>query len=393
MNPAPMFGYCCNVHPGVTLDEVRQNLERYSLPIKQRVSPDRPMGIGLWLSATCAEELRIQRRRAEWGEWLANVGLVPFTLNGFPFGDFHQPVVKHSVYLPTWADETRLQYTLELARIQSQWLSENRIGTISTLPLGWPSAMGTPDSDFLVQCARNLGRCAIELDRILQETGHRIQVCIEPEPGCILDSADDLVEFYSQYLLESNPKHEALIRNHIAVCHDICHSAVMFEHQHDALARYRQAGIQVGKAQVSSAVRLSLDGLAPSEQAQRIERLKTFAEPRYLHQTVWKCGDREQLFEDLPMALAHLNSGAAAGEYRVHFHVPIFLEVANGLETTQSEIQHFLDAMKSSDQPIHHFEIETYAWNVFPGGAPTDGLVGGIAREWEWLCENFRSPP
>ena len=33
---------------------------------------------------------------------------MPFTFNGFPYGDFHQSVVKHRVYEPTWADAERL---------------------------------------------------------------------------------------------------------------------------------------------------------------------------------------------------------------------------------------------------------------------------------------------
>ena len=55
-------GYCTNVHAGADLAQTRANLERYALAVKQRVSPDAPMGVGLWLSARSARQL-VQERR------------------------------------------------------------------------------------------------------------------------------------------------------------------------------------------------------------------------------------------------------------------------------------------------------------------------------------------
>ena len=55
-------GYCTNVHAGADLGQTRVNLERYALAVKQRVSPDAAMGVGLWLSARSARQL-VQERR------------------------------------------------------------------------------------------------------------------------------------------------------------------------------------------------------------------------------------------------------------------------------------------------------------------------------------------
>ena len=89
-------GYCTNVHAGATLEATRANLERHALAVKERYSPDRPMGIGLWLPAKAAEELIARHEERQFGEWLAERGLVPYTFNGFPYGDFHQEVVKEA---------------------------------------------------------------------------------------------------------------------------------------------------------------------------------------------------------------------------------------------------------------------------------------------------------
>jgi hypothetical protein len=129
-------GYCTNVHAGATLKATRANLDRHALAVKVRFSPDKPMGVGLWLSAKAAEELLLNHGEEELGEWLAERALVPYTLNGFPYGDFHQEVVKHRVYQPTWWQPERLHYTMQLVEILDTILPAGLEGSISTLPCG-----------------------------------------------------------------------------------------------------------------------------------------------------------------------------------------------------------------------------------------------------------------
>ena len=126
LGPGTMLGYCTNVHAGASYEQTRANLERYALAVKAQVSPDAPMGVGLWLSAKAARELIEQNRVAELADWLGEKGLVPFTFNGFPHGDFHEPVVKHKVYCPDWRNRARLDYTLDLVTIQDRLLAAER---------------------------------------------------------------------------------------------------------------------------------------------------------------------------------------------------------------------------------------------------------------------------
>ena len=127
-----IIGYCTNVHPGADLETTRRNLAEHALAVKQLVSPDQPISVGLWLTAQAADKMRKQDAVGEFAEWLAEVGLIPFTLNGFPFGDFHQPVVKHAVYRPTWCDAARLDYTVGLIEILDRLLPPSLEGSIST---------------------------------------------------------------------------------------------------------------------------------------------------------------------------------------------------------------------------------------------------------------------
>lgn len=382
----PILAYCTNVHSGSNLDGVWTNLQRYSLAVKARFAPSRPMGVGLWISASTAKTLLQSRDGTELADWLAARELVPFTLNGFPYGDFHQSEVKHRVYHPTWFDSDRLEYTRDLVRILHAILPEETSGSISTLPIAW--RIPDPAPEQLATAARQLIEMADDLARLEKETGRLITLCIEPEPGCILQCAADIMSFFEQYL--SGGEHAERCRRYLRVCHDICHAAVMFEDQRVVLEQYSQHGIQVGKVQVSSAIEIDLDRADEGQRGELLKGLAPFAEGRYLHQTTVRKDPHTPLrfFDDLPAALgaAQQDTTLLRGTWRVHFHVPIYLERIGQLSTTQSEIRQCLHAIEMQDgQP--HLEVETYAWGVLPADLQRAELADGIADEMSWLEE------
>ena len=378
------LGYCTNVHAGADLERTRANLEKHALAVKQQFSPDKSMGVGLWLSSPAARKLIEAKQVDDFGGWLAAVGLVPFTLNGFPYGDFHQPVVKHRVYQPTWCAEERLRYTLDLIQILDGILPPGMAGSISTLPIAWPApALSADDFD---RAAANLRSVATTLRQLEETTGRLIFVCIEPEPGCVLQYTEDVVRFFEDHLLKSDD--EPSVRRYLRVCHDVCHADVMFESQHDAIRRYRSAGIEIGKVQISSAVHMPLDQLDEAQRQTAVTQLTQFAEDRYLHQTMVRHAGRQRFFEDLPLAL---KTHPPSGEWRVHFHVPIYLESFGELKTSRAEILECLDATREFSD-VRHFEVETYAWGVLPPGLRHEQLASGIAQELRWFAEHASTP-
>ncbi len=387
-----MIGYCTNVHAGATLVQMKANLQEYALPVKRIVSPDDPMGIGLWFSRQCVNDLFNQGAKGlpELGPWLDDHGLIPFTFNGFPYGDFHQPVVKHRVYEPDWSTTDRLGYTHALAAILTEISPEFSCRSISTLPLGWPKESSWQvDADASVA---NLLELTKELRRIADTTGVFIHVDLEPEPGCLLQRSNDVVRFFQDHLLPAGDQLNLtaeVVCSHIRVCHDICHTAVMFETQAQAIGRYKNAGIQIGKVQVSSAIRIPFDAMSAPERTDALRQVRSFAEDRYLHQTMIRLPDGEMdFYEDLPMAIAAIKDDRPIGEWRIHFHVPIFLDRFGLVETTQDQIGQCLQAIKPEDG-VRHFEVETYAWDVLPEELRTDDLAQGIAREIVWLKDRF----
>jgi hypothetical protein len=378
---ATTFGYCTNVHANASLEKTRANLEKHALGVKRRISPSEPMGIGLWLSANAAQELVDSGEVASFAAWLQEIGLVPFTMNGFPYGDFHEPVVKHKVYQPTWFEPARLEYTLQLAQILNQLLPPGVEGSISTLPIAWPAKFGEPlDQSLLQAAAANLRKAASRLAELEARTGRLIYICIEPEPGCVLDSADDMVSFFCDYLFRRQD--ERLVRRHLRICHDICHSAVMFEIQPFVLDKYEAAGIEVGKVQVSSAVGVDFSALPAGDRRAALELLQTmFVEPRYLHQTCVREDWQPKLYEDLPIAIAE---NQPIGEWRTHFHVPIYWEGIGPIRTFRDQIQPCIQAVLAHSN-CRHFEVETYAWGVLPQELQHAELAEGIAQEMAWF--------
>ena len=337
---------------------------------------DGPLGIGLWLSGGAAREMVASDGAAAFADWLRGAGLDVFTINGFPYGDFHKRVVKHEVYRPDWSTPERLAYTLDLAQILAV-IRRGGEGGISTLPLGWGPWL---TDDGVRAAAANLRQAALALADIEQTTGVLIHLDLEPEPGCRLQRAADVVSLFDRYLLTGTD--DDVILRHLRVCHDICHAAVMFEDQAAMLAAYDSVGVLVGKVQVSSGVVARFDE-PDAEHAALVGALGGFREDRYLHQTMVRTGTTAEpvFYEDLSDALAVV--AAPAGEWRVHFHVPIFLERLGPLRTTAHEIDRWLDLVK--DRPeFRDFEVETYAWAVMPAEHKRT-LADDIAAELRWL--------
>jgi sugar phosphate isomerase/epimerase len=376
--------YCTNVVAGRTLEESCTSVGRTFGAVRDAVVPRGRLPIGLWLSARAATQLEESvEGAAGMRERLGAHGLDVVTLNGFPYHDFRQPVVKHAVYEPHWADVRRLLHTQRLADLLPDLLPEGtRTASISTLPLGWRARFSLEGCGASVGLAgAMLEQLVAHLARVEERTGVRVTVDLEPEPGCMLDRPQDAVGFLL-HALRARPGMPDP-RRYVGICHDTCHAAVMFDGQRDALRAYREAGIRVHKVQLSSAI--ACDG---SPEALAV--LAAYAEPRWLHQTCVRAADGSVRFwEDIPFALA----AEPVGEWRTHFHVPLFAARLGALGTTQAAVEECMSEIASwpaDERPA--FEAETYAWDVLPRDAsPAEALEDGIAAELRWAAERLRA--
>jgi len=397
------IAYCTNVHPGIDLAGVKANLLTFTLAVRQSLldsgdwQPDEQLGVGLWLADSAAREVLEGDNLRELADWLQTKHLLPFTFNGFPQSNFHQPVVKHRVYEPTWWQAERFEYTRRLIQILDGMLPPGQIGSISTLPISWSSPQ--PTHDQKKQAASYFKQIAIELDRLMQSSHREIVLAIEPEPGCAITDGPSMRAFFDEFLLDDS--HQEIVRRHITVCHDVCHAAVMQESQTQEIKSYRERGIRIGKVQVSSAIEVNWGNMDATERNIAFLHLSRFAEDRYLHQTtvVKAKGGPCVLHEDLPALIEATRApGLLQGVWRVHFHVPIFYEKAGPLGTTQNDIRECIHTLstKALAAPVSghsqaiasftgHLEVETYAWSVLPESHRGASLAEDIATELRYL--------
>ncbi len=362
----PALTYCTNIHPGESWQEIFSAVRQHAPLVKKRVSPDTLFPIGLRLSGRAAGEMS-PSDAGDFLSWCRTEGFYVATLNGFPYGTFHHAPVKEAVYLPDWRAIERLNYTKKLADLLAIWLPDDMTGSISTVPVGFRSCI---DGKDLSTVEKHLQAALDHLDHLAQKSGREILLSMEPEPGCVLETTMDVVHFFADLALSSSQ------RAHLAVCYDCCHQALQFENPTESLKLLADNAIRIGHVQVSSALRM----LDP-----RISLLKRFQEPCYLHQTVGRTATGELLrFDDLDLAISA--GPRDVSEWRVHFHVPVFMDKTEECGSTRFFLQQILPLFP--ERLV--LEVETYTWTILPpelqGGTVTDCLI----REIEWVANAMR---
>lgn len=391
--------YCSNIHPGETWPEVKQNLETYLPALKQKLSPGESFGVGLRLSNLASQELLGQDNLSLFKAWLIENNLYVFTLNGFPYGGFHNETVKDKVYAPDWSQPERLDYTLRLVDILSVLLPEGMDGGISTVPLSYKPWWQNDDSRDVVfaNCTLHLAKLTAKLAALRQQSGKWLHLDLEPEPDGLLENTAEVISYFQDWLLPMGGswlakrmgiptfRAEQFLRDHIQVCYDTCHFAVEYEMPQQVFEQFDAAGIKIGKAQLSAALRIEL----PEDTDRRqwlVAQLEPFAESTYLHQVIERQADGQlQHYADLQDALPHF-SNSTGQEWRTHFHVPIFIDRYQAFQSTQADITNFLTAL-AHNPGCTHLEIETYTWDVLPPEMKLDMLTS-IQREYEWVLTN-----
>ena len=141
------------------------------------------------------------------------------------------------------------------------------------------------------------------------------------------------------------------------------------------------AGIKISKLQLSSAMRI------PRVGAETFALLDAMNEPVYMHQVIENRDGAITRYADIPFALKTVDAAQGA-EWRIHFHVPIFLDEMQGLGTTQQFLKDVL-AIHARSPVTEQLEVETYTWDVLPERYRTAGLSTAIARELNWVRDQL----
>ena len=370
------LAYCTNIHRGETWAQTFDTLQRYTLAVRDRVSPSRPYAIGLRLGADAARELSDSTVLNSFRAWLDRENCYVFTINGFPYGKFHGERVKEQVYAPDWTTRERLEYTNLLFDLLAQILPEGVEGSVSTVPV---SFKGFKLDERQARAAReNIWRCVEHLEQLTRRTGRKFHLGLEPEPLCFLETTGETVAFFEQ--LRADRPGDLRLDEHLSVNYDCCHLAVEFEAPGEALSRLRRAGIKISKIHLSNALRVH-----PTPEVR--SALKSFADDIYFHQTIERRPDGELIrYGDLDEALATspARDPQFELEWRIHFHIPLHAKPTALFNTTADHLLGVLEAVRQSPALCQHFEMETYTWEVMPPELKNRNVVDQLVSEYEW---------
>jgi sugar phosphate isomerase/epimerase len=387
--------YSTLVHPGDTWDDMWTSLTTYVPKVKARVAPNEPFGVSLRLSAKSAETLVNSRAdRDKLKRFLEANNMYLYTVNAFPYGSFKGQIVKEQVYEPDWRSEERTQYTINVADVLADVAPVGISPSIQSMPLGFkPRVTGT---DVVASFTQHVIRVAAHLVALESRTGRTVQLALEPEPYCFLETTDETVEYFTKHLYSGHaattlakmagiPVAEAhvALRKHVGVVFDICHQAIEYEDIAVSLQKLVDAGIPIFKLQEAAAIRV------PNVTQKIVDTLTRFAKTIYLTQTVEKKDGKLTRFLNLEDAFKAWTPNAGPREWRIHFHVPVFLDDLGELGTTRFAIEDALKFHKKT--PLsRQLEIETYTWDFLPDHLKTGDIVDYVCREIEWVRSQLK---
>ena len=371
------LAYCTNIHRGETWRETFDSLKNHALAVREKVCPREPFAIGLRLSNQAAVELDQPPALLEFQRWLEKNGCYIFTINGFPFGQFHGKRVKEQVYAPDWTSPERLAYTNRLFDLLARLLPAGIEGSVSTVPGSFKEFIHSDEQKKLIR--ENLWRCVEHISRTSARAGRKLQLGLEPEPLGLLENSAETIAFFEQ--LRGEHKNDPRLDEFLGVNYDTCHFAIEFEEPQNALAALQQAGIKISKLHLSSALKAK-----PTSAAR--EKLKNFADDVYLHQVIARNKNGQLTFHrDLPDALnPQLANGnlELAVEWRIHFHVPLHAPAAPPFENTNDHLLGVLDLLAEKPGLCSHLEMETYTWEVLPAELKSQDVSEQLAAEYAW---------
>lgn len=379
------LSYCTNIHPAETWTETLTALKTYTLNVRDRLITDqhltagKPFAIGLRLSAQAAEELIQPEVLSAFQAWLTQEHCYVYTINGFPYGAFHDTRVKEQVYQPDWTTQKRLTYTKHLISIVAALCPTSSGGSVSTLPGSFKEFGADEDAIF-----ENLYACARFIETTAEACSKDLHLGLEPEPLGHFENTEETIAFFQRFKTwaTQHGHSHACIDAHIGVNFDTCHIALEFDDPIDSLDAFAAAGIRISKVHLSNALEIS-----PAE-TDALDAIRSFDEPTYLHQFMLKKQDGTlHRFRDLPEFFTSETKVASEDIARIHFHIPLYQLPPAPLRSTAKATEAVLHYLNAHPECCQHIEMETYTWGVFPDYMQQD-IITQLVSEYSWTLKH-----
>jgi hypothetical protein len=168
------------------------------------------------------------------------------------------------------------------------------------------------------------------------------------------------------------------LRRHLGVCLDLCHAAVEFEDPAGCFAALEDAGVEIAKIQVTAGLRVD------PVSVEAVAALRGFEDAVYLHQVVERRDGELRRYADLGIAVDSGDWSDGRSEWRIHFHVPVFVDALESFSSTQAFVREALRLHRERPRS-EQLEVETYTWSVLPPRHRALPIDEAIARELDWV--------
>jgi len=382
--------YSTLVHQTDDWDQLWKSVNTYLPAVKLRVAPDQPFGVCLRTSAPSAAALSADpSKRAALKQFFADQDLYLYTANAFVYGVFKKQVIKEDVYEPDWQTPERREYTKQVASLLAELAPEGVNPSIQSAPLGFkPKVTGAHVVD---EYTSNVIDVVAHLVDLTKTTGKTVTLGLEPEPRCYLETTDETIAYFTNYLfsgetakklakktgLNEADAHQAM-RDYTGVVFDIGHQSVGYEDIPVSLQKLVDAGVHIVKLQEAASMHM------PNVTQKTVDALQTFAKTIYLSQTCQKKDGKTTWFLNLEDAFEAFQKDPGPRDWRTHFHVPVFLDDLGAFGTTRFALEQALAFHKQTPLSTH-LEIETYTWDVLPDHLKTGDIVEYVTRELQWV--------
>jgi len=355
--------YSTLVHPADDWEQLYHSLITYLPKVKARVAGNKSFGVCIRLAAKTAETLvNSPAERDKLKKFLSDNDMYIYTANAFVYGHFKGDLVKEQVYEPDWRGEERTQYTINVAEVLADVCPKGITPSIQTAPLGFkPRVTG---SDVVAAYTDHVLRVVAHLIELESRTGSAVQLALEPEPYCFLETTDETIAYFRDHLysgaaveklakLARVPITEAneALRRHLGIVYDICHQAVEYEDITASLQKLVDAGVPVFKLQEAAALHI------PEVTHGAVDTLKRYAKTIYLTQTLERKNGKITKFLNVDDAIAAFEKDPGPREWRTHIHVPVFLDDLGQFRTTRFAIDAALPQAEAADASARNRDL------------------------------------
>ncbi len=383
--------YSTLVHQTDNWEQLWKSVNTYLPAVKARFAPSQKFGVCLRTSAPSAEMLTQDPTKvADLKQFFKDQDLYLYTANAFVYGVFKKQVIKEDVYEPDWQTPERREYTKQVANLLAELAPEGVNPSIQSAPLGFkPKGTGP---DIAKAYTDNVVDVVAHLVKLEKDTGKIVTLGLEPEPRCFLETTDETITYFQDYLFAPQTAEQlakkagihaadaaAAMKKFMGVVFDIGHQSVGYEDIPASLHKLVAAGVPIVKLQEAASMHI------PDVTQEKVDALQAFAKTIYLSQTCQRKDGETQWFLNLEDAFEDFAKNPGPREWRTHFHVPVFLtELGHGFGTTRFGLEQALAVHKKTPLSTH-LEIETYTWDVLPDHLKTGDIVEYVTRELEWV--------